>query len=86
MFLTWDEDDQDKALQWTMHQNHKCQNCGTSPDEWVDSDGRWVYPSPYVVEVTACTGCQELEEEKKRAEGEGQDLTGVYMSLVANYE
>jgi len=83
-FLSWADEDQDKALQWALAEGQKCPHCGTVPADWLDANGRYVFPDPYVVRVNACVGCQILEEEKKAAEKTGEDMTGVYMSLVEN--
>lgn len=85
-FLSWGEDDQEKALQWTALEQARCPNCGTIPANWLDENGRWVEPSPYVLQVVECTGCKEMDEEKQKAETTGQDLKGVYMSWVPNRE
>ena len=65
-------------------QSTKCPNCGTIPEEWIQENGRWVEPPPYVTRVTRCTGCIAIDEEKKQAAQYDEEMVGVYIGLTEN--
>lgn len=67
-------------------QNAKCPNCGTYPQEWVDSEGRDKWPMPYMVASTKCLGCVTLKEERDLIEREEVDSTGLFLHLRTNPE
>lgn len=64
-FLSWDPDDQDKAMAWVFHKASRCSQCGTFPEEWLDGDGMPVYPPPYMAGSEICLGCETLDAERK---------------------
>lgn len=80
-FLTWHEDDQDKALAWLHEQNSKCRRCRTRPEEWDPKQGgsRWAY----VVEIDRCSGC-ELLDQAQRDLAKMEDTHGIQMRLEPN--
>lgn len=65
-FLSWSEEDQDAAIAWLLHKGHRCGQCGTFPDEWMDSITKTpLDPPPYQAGSEICIGCATLEEERK---------------------
>jgi hypothetical protein len=54
-FLRWSRADQDAALAWTAHENRRCGNCGTHPDEWSEDN------LAYHAHLTECVGCRQLQ-------------------------
>lgn len=69
-FLSWSEDDQDKALAWLIHDRSKCPQCGTHPDDWIDSaTGRALEPPPFMADAKRCWGCVTLSDSRERDEG-----------------
>ncbi len=76
-FLTWSEDDQDKALAWLRAEQAKCSECGTVPEEWVAGDGvRPAIPPPYEVDTMVCYGCEERERFGRYLDGERGEGSG----------
>lgn len=66
-FLSWSDEDQDKALQYVLRENSRCKRCGTFPEDWLEYDediGGMVArePAPLEVESHKCYGCLELQE------------------------
>lgn len=57
-FLSWDEDDQDKALAYMAEKRSVCEHCGTRKEVW-DAD-----PNAYVGWQDRCKGCEVIEQEK----------------------
>ncbi|GAA4849754.1 hypothetical protein GCM10023403_10690 [Pseudonocardia benzenivorans] len=51
----WTDEDRDKALWWLIHDNAKCPNCGTRPDEWDPAKGG--HDHAYLAELHKCWGC-----------------------------
>lgn len=58
-FLSWPEEDQDKALEWKREQASVCSGCGTRRAEW-EAD-RFAY----IAHPTICPGCELIEQERK---------------------
>jgi hypothetical protein len=56
-FLSWPDDDQDKALAFQAQRHQVCPGCGTRPEEWIGGDGRRVDEDPYTAEAIKCYGC-----------------------------
>ena len=76
-FLSWDEDDQDKALAFMAEKATICRDCGTRDSEWAKD--RFAY----VADTERCPGCEILEQEndnmaKERADGK---MKGVRVFL-----
>lgn len=78
-FLTWHEDDQDKALAWTLAQRAKCQSCGTVPEDWLDEDGEDREPPPYVAKTRICLGCVQLDEKSQEIPDDKKPHFQVYL-------
>lgn len=56
-FLSWSEDDQDKALAYQRELRSRCQGCGTREEDWEkDRDA-------YITDVKICPGCARTEAE-----------------------
>lgn len=73
MFLSWSEDDQDKALAWRKEERLHCPGCGTRRDEW-EAD-RFAY----VVQDDRCPGCEILAQERRQIPEEGSDGVRLYL-------
>ncbi len=58
-FLSWDECDQDKALEWAREQATVCSGCGTRKVEWERD--RFAY----VTDAFICSGCELVEQERE---------------------
>jgi hypothetical protein len=71
-FLSWSEQDQDKALLWMIEERSKCPSCGTHHDEWWEAveDGKGKEqpksPPPYVAETRTCLGCEILGDAREQ--------------------
>lgn len=75
-FLSWTEDDQDKALAWRAEQAQHCHSCGTRRDEWEDD------PFAYVVHSDQCPGCELLEIEQEEQEDDAHPEKGMKVFLL----
>jgi hypothetical protein len=82
VFRSWLPDDQDKALGWLAYGHSTCPECHTFPEDYLDQDGREIYPPPFLVQTERCGGCL-LIKAKIREIGE-KNLTGLSMRLVPN--
>jgi hypothetical protein len=70
-FLTWHEDDQQKALWWAARQRQTCSGCGTHPDDWdEDVGGR---RDAYAGEVQTCPGCRERQRVEAQLDQDRRD-------------
>lgn len=78
VFLSWDEDDQDKALAFEALQRATCSGCGTRIEEWDPKRGG--DRSAYVGQHHQCPGCEALEQEREHNVSDG--LKGVRVYLV----
>jgi len=65
-FLSWDPDDQDKALAWLLEDMSRCPGCGTHPDDWIGEEKYPLEPPPYSVGSQRCLGCVAAERERKK--------------------
>lgn len=72
-FLSWSEDDQDKALAWARLTAEVCSGCGTRPEEWTDD------PFAFVGDQVRCSGCEVLEQERENIP---DGARGVHVRLV----
>lgn len=61
-FLSWDEEDQDKAIAWKLYKASLCPHCGSDPNDWIGEDMRTLEPPPYKVETVRCYGCVSLKD------------------------
>lgn len=85
VFLTWSEDDQDKAIGWTLDQRKKCGQCGSYPDDWMDPETKIPHhPPPMFAHSFTCMGCVTIEreaEEARKALKDSPQLAGVRFYL-----
>lgn len=72
-FLSWDPDDQDKAIGYTREQARVCR-CGTRQSEWKDD--RYAY----VGQQRQCPGCEVLEQERENVSEIARGYTHVYLA------
>lgn len=77
-FLSWDPDDQEKALSWQAFMARRCGQCGTHLDDWKETAGgdRFAWHA----ETYTCPGCSELERYRERPEIANPDH-GVHLRL-----
>ena len=71
-FLSWEPDDQDKALAFVREQRKTCR-CGTKPEEWVKD--RFAY----VGQQRQCPGCEVLEQERENVPEKALGYTHIYL-------
>ncbi|MEO3875524.1 hypothetical protein ABGB18_42655 [Nonomuraea sp. B12E4] len=81
-FLSWDQDDRDKALWHHIWRRQECPNCRTREEEWDESRGGYRYA--YVPEKARCRGCEVKEQAQETVTSE--DGRGVYITLIKNEE
>lgn len=72
-FLSWEEDDQDKALAYVRDKALVCNGCGTKRSEW--SEDRHAF----IAQQRRCPGCERLEMERDNVP---PDAKGVQFFLV----
>lgn len=77
-FLSWSEDDRDKAIWMFIRERQTCQQCGTRPEEWDPAQGG--DRDAYHAVVTVCRGCQERESRLDTLT-DAQRGRGVYVGL-----
>ena len=58
-FLSWSEEDQDKALAYLREMAQVCSDCGTRGAEWVDDK------FAYIGDSVRCSGCEVLAQERR---------------------
>lgn len=78
-FLSWSEDDQDKALAWRSLQSQRCSGCGTRADEWDPALGGDRHA--YVADLSRCPGCEALDQARRDAP---EHELGLRIGLVRN--
>lgn len=78
-FLSWDQDDQDKALAFTVEQRRACSGCGTVTDDWFDEEGQDRVIPPYVAKTKYCPGCHELADTQAEIPEDRKSFTYVYL-------
>ncbi len=59
VFLSWDEMDQDKAIEWLRREARKCPTCRTTREEWERD------PTAYIGAHDICPGDEILEQERE---------------------
>lgn len=82
-FLTWSEDDQQKALWWMARDRQRCTGCGTHPDDWNEDVGGDRFA--FVAEERTCPGCRErgpAEEALAKERQQGAAKHGTRVVLV----
>jgi DNA-directed RNA polymerase subunit M/transcription elongation factor TFIIS len=81
-FLSYSQDDRDKAIWEYLLDRQVCPHCGTREAEWYDEQGR--YRPAYVAEFVECPGC--VMKGRKEAEPELAEFRGVRVMLMRNEE
>lgn len=82
-FLSWSEDDQDKALAWLVDQRERCSSCNTYRDEWFEDDGITPKsPPPYVAWEQRDPGCEQIETMQEQMSRAGRSMHGVRVGLI----
>lgn len=81
-FLSWDDDDRDKAIWHHIWQRQTCRTCGTREEEWDESRGGHRYA--YVAEKRRCRGCEMREAAQETVTPE--DGRGVHIVMLRNEE
>ncbi len=79
MFLSWPEDDQDKALAYMRSEAERCSGCGTRRRDW-EAD-RFAF----VGHVDVCPGCEAIAQEHENidhAAKAGHETKGLRVGLV----
>jgi hypothetical protein len=77
-FLSWDEEDQAKALGHFVYEAQRCGQCGIHPTDWPDPD-----EPVFEAAVKVCPGCAEMDrfgrwmKEKAEDEKANDALDGV---------
>lgn len=74
-FLSWSEEDQDKAIAFRLHKAKHCSRCGTSQEEWEEN--RYAY----YPEVNRCRGCEMREQQEEAVQQEKGSKAGLYVVL-----
>lgn len=79
-FLSWDEEDQAKALGYFYHEAQRCAACGIHPDDWPD-------PAEPLFEAVAetCPGCAELDRYKRWQEEQMENAPKSAMDGVRSH-
>ncbi len=72
-FLSWSEDDQDKALAFLRDRSSVCSGCGTRQREWEGD--RFAF----VAQSTTCLGCEVIEMERDNIH-EGAKGVRIFLS------
>lgn len=78
-FLSWRDDDQDKALAYAAFDRSICGGCGTRPAEW-EADRH-----AYSAAVHSCPGCRETGAMKRAMERAGVE-PGEFPVLIPKAE
>lgn len=78
VFLSWDDDDQAKALAWERERSKVCSICGSRLEEWDESCGGDRHA--YVSESVRCPGCELLDIHREHLDPE--ESKGVRITLV----
>lgn len=79
-FLSWDPEDQDKAIAWKIHEASRCSSCGTYPEDWLDSEGRYIDPQPFVAKTIRCVGCQVLDDKREEIDKDARGSVRAYLA------
>ncbi|MGR6922547.1 hypothetical protein ACU635_50550 [[Actinomadura] parvosata] len=82
VFLSWSDEDRDKAIWHHIWRRQTCKSCGTRPDEWDESRGGHRYA--YVAEPRRCRGCEV--KEAAHASLVGDEGRGVHIVMLRNEE
>lgn len=78
-FLSWADDDQDKALAWLQERAQHCSRCGTRPDQWDPAKGGSRFA--FYAELDRCLGCEVIDQAQRDIP---QGELGVKVLLLPN--
>lgn len=59
-FLSWPQDDRDKAIWVYIRERSTCSQCGTRDSEWNPEEGG--HRRAYLAETRVCRGCQAIAQ------------------------
>jgi hypothetical protein len=80
-FLSWSQDDRDKAIWMHVRNKQTCGRCGTRAEEWDPEQGG--HRHAYLAQADVCRGCQALEA-RENAMTDEQRGAGVHIVLRRN--
>jgi hypothetical protein len=80
-FLSWDEHDQEAAIEYELHAGERCPNCGTFPDEWLNDKGQPHTVDPYIAHTVNCLGCETLSAARDEIPDKQRDHIYVFLRL-----
>lgn len=83
-FLSWSEEDQDKALAFMREKATICRDCGTRLDDWDPDKGG--HRHAFVGDVQRCPGCELLEQEQENVRRDMTSMRGIKVRLKPNPE
>ena len=85
-FLGWSALDRDQAIWWEARQRSACPQCGTRPEEWIESQGGHLHA--YIGTVAFCRGCEVKANQQDAFEKapKGAYRRGSYVTLMRNPE
>lgn len=72
-FLSWEQDDQDKALAWMEIVDLTCKQCGTRIEEWENDRFAYVGQAEY------CPGCEVLGQEQENVPDGARGYVKVFL-------
>jgi hypothetical protein len=70
-FLSWDVDDQSKALHWMSEEAQRCPGCGTADWEWAEDN------HAYEAHTAVCLGCLEIGSAQKDSQEQAKSTPGL---------
>lgn len=89
-FQDWPPEEQAKCMAFIMHEQKRkaehCSMCGTKPDSWLDDEGRFLVPAPFVAEWENCPGCTAVGRREKDREKQLDMDKGMRVVLKPNPE
>jgi hypothetical protein len=80
-FLSWSQDDRDKAINYHLWKRAACSTCGTRQEEWDPERGGDRHA--YSAVLGHCRGCQEIESKREQMKS-GPQIRGTYLALQRN--
>lgn len=82
VFLSWSDDDRDKATWHHIWKRQECGGCGTRAEEWDETRGG--HRHAYIAEPRRCRGCEVKAGAQKSVTPD--DGEGVHIVLLKNEE
>jgi hypothetical protein len=81
-FLSWEESDQEAAMEYELHSGERCPGCGTFPSDWLDEKGQHKEPQPFLAHTVNCLGCEALAEARDKIPD--KQRSHIYVFLRVN--